>query len=244
VKGDRNLKKQTLLRGSLVILLIAILGIAVFGRDPSRAAEADHAQYLPIVLVPGCIPGPILESDNLAKDLAVEAGINDIRADNGLTILTNVHKVTQAALRHSHDLAENDFKIGHVGTDGSDPGQRIDEACYRWLTIGEIVAGGFDGKPEKVIDAWMNSPGHRDVILSNFFTEFGAGYAYKRRTTYKHYFTVNFGLPDTSFSAGSREYYACSYYLEDESGESWLNLYSIWPCDQLVEMSTEMVDRR
>jgi uncharacterized protein YkwD len=244
VKGDRNLRKQTLLRGSLVILLILILVRADIGHAPGRAANPDHTQYLPIVSYDDCVPGPILESDDPAKDQAVEAGINDIRAGFGFPILTHADKLTQAALRHSHDLAENDFEIGHTGSDGSETEQRIDEACYRWLTIGEIVAGGYDGEPDQVIEAWMNSPGHRYNILFYQFTEFGSGYAYKSRTTYKHYFTVNFGLPDPSSNVLSREYYACSYHLEDESGESWLNLHSVWPCDQLVKLQTGIDERR
>lgn len=238
MKGDHDLRKQTLRRGSLVIFLIFVLGSAVFGRAPGRAAELDHTQYLPVVSYDDCVPGPVLVSDDPARDRDMEAGINDVRADYGLTILAHAGKLSQAALRHSHDLAENDFEIGHTGTDGSDPEQRIEEACYRWLSYGEIVAGGFDGDPDRVIEAWMGSPGHRAVILAGFFTEFGSGYAYKSRTTYKHYFTVDFGLPDTYSNVISPEYYACSYHLEDESGESWLNLYSVWPCDQLVEIPT------
>ena len=221
-----------------MVFLIIIVGSVVFGRPLSRAAEPEHTQYLPVVSYDDCIPGPLLESDDLAKDRAVEAGINDIRAGYLLNALTHSNKLTQAALRHSNDLADNDFEIGHIGTDGSNPEQRIDEACYRWLSYGEIVAGGYGGDPEKVIEAWMGSPGHRAAILAHFFTEFGSGYAYKSRTTYKHYFTVNFGLPDTSSNILSQEYYECSFYLEDESGESWLSLNSIWPCDQLLEIST------
>ena len=78
----------------------------------------------------------------------------------------------------------------------------------------------------------MGSPGHRDIILSNEYAEFGAAYAYNKNSTYKHYYTVDFALRDTELRVTSRDYYFCSYSIKDERGESWINLYSIWPCDQ------------
>ena len=234
------MKIYSLLRGSIAVASVLLFGIIIFaGETLSAAAEdevlATYRQFLPLSFGENCIPRPYITPNDPGIDLAVEKEINKVRANNGLPMLKHSDQIAQAALRHSKDLAENNFVIGHTGTDGSDPIQRLDEACYRWLTIGEVVAGGFDGKPEKVIDAWMNSPGHRYNILFTQFTELGSGYVYKSRTKYKHYFTVNFGLPDTSSKEISREFNSCRYYLEDGSGEIWLNLYSVWPCDQLWE---------
>ena len=227
----------------MVIAFAFLVSMLVLsGGFQAIAAEGDlqetYRQYLPLSFGEKCIPRPYIKPYDPVKDIAIENGINEIRANNGLSILIHSDKLAQAALRHSYDLADNNFVIGHIGTDGSDPYQRIDEACYRWRpygTIGEIVAGGYHGNPDEVIDAWMNSPGHRLNILFAQFTEFGSGYVYKSRTTFKHYFTVNFGLPDTSSNKISQKYYSCQYYREDKSGEVWLNLYSVWPCDQLGE---------
>lgn len=237
------------MRGSLAVSLVLLVGLIIFAGVSKRAAaegnmQAAYRQYLPLSFGERCIPRPYLTSSDSDKDLVIEAEINEVRANHGLPKLKHSDKVTQAALRHSFDLAENNFVIGHTGTDGSDPLQRLNEACYRWLTIGEVVAGGFDGQPDKVVAAWMDSPGHRNNILFPQFTEFGSGYAYKSRTKYKHYFTVNFGLPDTSSNQISREYYSCQYSLEDEAGETWLNMYSVWPCDQLGEMQNGAFDVR
>jgi hypothetical protein len=109
-----------------------------------------------------------------------------------------------------------------VGADGSDPFPRVGEACFWWLTIGEIVVRGYDGKPEQAIDARMKSPGHRYNLLFDHFTELGSGYAYKSRTTYKHSSTVNFGPLKGSSYQTSRVNYACSDYLEEEAGENLL----------------------
>lgn len=237
------------MRGSLAVSIVLLVGLFIFaGASQRAAAEGEllgaYRQYLPLSFGERCIPKPYLTSSDPGKDLVIKDEINQARANNGLPMLKHSDKITQAALRHSYDLAKNNFVIGHTGTDGSDPIQRLNEACYPWLTIGEVVAGGFDGQPDMVVAAWMDSPGHRSNILFPQFTEFGSGYAYKSRTKYKHYFTVNFGLPDTSSNQISQEYYSCQYYLEVEAGEIWLNMYSVWPCSQLGEKQYEAPDLR
>jgi uncharacterized protein YkwD len=88
-------------------------------------------------------------------------------------------------------MARNDF-FSHTGSDGSSPGQRISRAGYRWWTYGENIAAGYPS-PEHVVDAWMNSAGHRANILNPDFRDIGVGYIYKPDTTYGHYWTQDMG---------------------------------------------------
>jgi len=44
-----------------------------------------------------------------------------------------------------------------------------------WRAWGENIAAG-QRTPEIVVDAWMNSPGHRANILSPNFSKIGVGY--------------------------------------------------------------------
>ena len=103
-------------------------------------------------------------------------GINDVRMDNRLPVLENVHGLSEAALRQANDMAINDF-VDHTGSDGSTVGERLEDSCYRWSTYGEILAAGYEN-PEDAIAAWLDSDGHMSIILSEVYTEFGAGYAY------------------------------------------------------------------
>jgi len=191
---------------------------------------AAYVQYLPIVTVDHCIPRPPITPDDLERDMAVEDRINEIREEHGLPRLANSQKITQAALRHSNDMADNNF-FDHTGSDGSRAGDRLDEACYNWQSYGEIIAAGFR-TPAGVVDAWMNSQkGHREVILDGEFAEFGAGYAYNRSSDYKHFWTVDFGLLASDSTIASGEYHLCTYHLQDEGGEIWVRLYTSQPCD-------------
>ncbi|MEV6733259.1 CAP domain-containing protein [Streptomyces sp. NPDC051364] len=105
----------------------------------------------------------------------VVALVNKERAKVGCSALTVNAKLTDAALKHSEDMAAH-ANMSHTGSDGSDPGQRITRAGYTWTTYGENVAYGYN-TPEQVMTGWMNSPGHRENILNCAFKEIGVGLA-------------------------------------------------------------------
>lgn len=247
VKGESDLEKRSLVGWSALLFLFIVSAAGIFWGWPAWAAEvsepAQSAQYLPLITTTDCDPGLLLLPDDLDKDFAVEEKINAIRADRGFPALTNAIKITQAALRHSNDMADNDF-FSHTGSDGSRAGQRLDETCYKWQAYGEIIAAGYGGKPGNVIEAWMKSPGHTSIILSDVYTEFGAGYAYNSSSYYKHYFTVDFGLRATEYRTITDGYYSCTYYMGDENGESWLSIYSVTPCGNVTQVPTGSIGRR
>jgi uncharacterized protein YkwD len=245
VKGECDLEKRSLVRGSVLLVLWIASAAGIFWGWPAWAAAevsepAQSAQYLPLIITTDCVPGPLILPDDLDKDFAVEEKINAIRVDRGLPVLANAQKITQAALRHSNDMADNDF-FSHTGSDGSRAGQRLDETCYKWQAYGEIIAAGYGGNPGTVIEAWMKSPGHTSIILSDVYTEFGAGYAYNSSSNYKHYFTVVFGL---GYRSTTDEYYSCTYYMGDENGESWLSIYSDTPCGNVTQVPPGSIGRR
>ncbi|MET9570024.1 CAP domain-containing protein [Streptomyces virginiae] len=117
---------------------------------------------------------------------AVLALVNQERAAAGCQAVTLNAKLTKAAQDHSADMAANS-NMSHTGSDGSDPGARITRAGYAWSTYGENVAYGYS-TPEKVMEGWMNSPGHRENILNCSFKEIGIGLAQPN-----HYWTQDFG---------------------------------------------------
>ncbi|MEU9506447.1 CAP domain-containing protein [Micromonospora sp. NPDC048170] len=101
--------------------------------------------------------------------------VNAERAKAGCGALGIDDKLTTAAQRHSQDQADN-RNMSHTGSDGSSAGTRLDRVGYSWRTYGENVAWN-QKTPAAVMDAWMNSPGHRANILNCAFTEIGVGVA-------------------------------------------------------------------
>nr|WP_282693953.1 CAP domain-containing protein [Streptomyces sp. CC208A] len=107
-----------------------------------------------------------------AADQVIEL-VNAERAKAGCGPLTANATLTSAAQGHSDDMAARDF-FDHTDPDGDGPGDRITAAGYPWSTYGENIAKG-QTTPEQVMDAWMNSPGHRANILNCSFKEIGIG---------------------------------------------------------------------
>ncbi|MFJ5829398.1 CAP domain-containing protein [Streptomyces sp. NPDC093089] len=103
----------------------------------------------------------------------VIALVNAERAKAGCGPLTANATLTKAAQGHSDDMAARDF-FDHTNPDGKGPGDRVTAAGYPWSTYGENIAMGQQ-TPEQVMDAWMNSSGHRANILNCDFKEIGVG---------------------------------------------------------------------
>lgn len=59
--------------------------------------------------------------------------------------------------------------------------------------VGENIAAGQKSSRE-VVEAWMNSPSHRENIMNPKFREMGVGYLYQPNLKYKHYWAQFFRL--------------------------------------------------
>ncbi|MEU4397340.1 CAP domain-containing protein [Micromonospora orduensis] len=101
--------------------------------------------------------------------------VNAERAKAGCKALSIDDKLMTAAQKHSQDQADHQ-NMSHTGSDGSNAGVRLDRVGYAWRTYGENVAWN-QKTPASVMDAWMNSSGHRANILNCAFTEIGVGIA-------------------------------------------------------------------
>jgi uncharacterized protein YkwD len=121
---------------------------------------------------------------------------NQERANHGLPPLLKDDRLMAAAEGHSLDMALNDF-YDYTGSDGSLPRERGSRQGYNWWTYGENLAAGEGLCREQdqslVMQAWMNSPSHRDNILDPDFEDIGVGFVYDPQSTYICYWTVDFG---------------------------------------------------
>ncbi len=100
--------------------------------------------------------------------------VNNFRAQNGLPALALNTKLNSAAQRHSDDMAANNT-MSHNCKDGTTASQRVTQAGYTWRTVAENVARG-QKTPQEVVNAWINSPGHRANMLNTSVKDIGVGY--------------------------------------------------------------------
>ncbi len=117
--------------------------------------------------------------------------VNVERAAQGLHPLSYDHHLATAARDHSEDMGLQDY-FSHTSLDGRTVPDRITAAGYFYNTYGENIAAG-QPTPEAVIDAWMSSSGHRANILNPNFCDIGVGYSYLADSSYRHYWTQDFG---------------------------------------------------
>jgi len=218
-------RSAILLLVGVVVFLLVVSTLADVGTVPQAPLELTPG-YLPIVIKPiSGIPPDDLENEQTVADL-----INQHRdAHGGLAPVTLVSELTQSARRHSRDMADNNF-TSHTGSDGSDAGQRMEEAGYAWIRWGEIIAWGFGGNPESAVNWWMNSPGHRAIILDGRYEDFGVGYARNENSDWVHYWTVNFGTRAAYGMSPSPELHVCTFSIQNQVGGSSLTIYSSEPC--------------
>ncbi len=107
--------------------------------------------------------------------------VNIERAKEGLPPLEISYELTEIARQRSIDMANGlPFSHYHVDKYGNEYGDGIafelmQERGIRYKWAGENIAAGQE-TPQDVVDAWMNSPGHRANILRPEFTSIGVGF--------------------------------------------------------------------
>ncbi len=93
------------------------------------------------------------------------------RQSRGLNPLKSDPLLTKAAARKAGDMVARDY-WAHVSPTGTQPWFFISESGYSYRYAGENLARDFSD-PASVVKAWMNSPSHRDNLLSNRYQDIG-----------------------------------------------------------------------
>ena len=145
--------------------------LAFFGAAGTASAACANAAADPQV-----VAEPTVEAVTLCL-------LNDERRQAGRSALRSNGKLALAAERHAEDMGAQGY-FAHDSLDGRSFLERIKAAGYlagrpaSW-SVGENIAWG-NGRlatPSQIVEAWMDSPGHKRNILSSKFREIGLGLA-------------------------------------------------------------------
>ena len=118
---------------------------------------------------------PEQDAGVLAYEEEVIRLVNEIREKNGLKPLTKNWELCRVARYKSQDMVENRY-FSHTSPTYGSPFQMMKDFGLAYRTAGENIAYG-QRTPQEVMNAWMNSSGHRANILNPSFTQIGVGYA-------------------------------------------------------------------
>jgi uncharacterized YkwD family protein len=111
--------------------------------------------------------------DVVAFEKEVVRLVNIERMKQGLPTLIYHDDLSRIARMKSEDMRKNNY-FDHVSPTYGSPGDMLIAEGYRYSICGENIAYGQRTAAD-VVDAWMNSPGHRANILNAKFTHIGVG---------------------------------------------------------------------
>ena len=100
--------------------------------------------------------------------------VNVERAKNGLSPLTHDWELSRVARYKSMDMKENNY-FSHTSPTFGSPFDMMKSFGISYRSAGENIAKG-QTTPQKVVNSWMNSQGHRANILNKSYTHIGVGY--------------------------------------------------------------------
>lgn len=155
-----------------------------------------------VVLLGGCAestahlkpPGARIDVSQVTLDPeAARKAINRYRASKGVQPLTLNARLTEAARRHSADLARLD-RISHKGSDGSNPWNRVEKAGYAPKLAAENVGAGQRSLAE-VIRGWQESKGHDHNLLLPDATQMGIALVKNPASSYGTFWTLVLATP-------------------------------------------------
>ena len=141
----------------------------------SEVINANPQISNPDLIYPGQVLNiPEVSSSVLAFENEVIRLVNEQRAQHGLKSLTTNWELSRVARYKSQDMVDKRY-FSHTSPTYGSPFQMIKSFGISYRTAGENIAYG-QRTPQAVVNAWMNSSGHRANILNASYTQIGVGY--------------------------------------------------------------------
>jgi uncharacterized protein YkwD len=146
-------------------LVLAALALSA-GVPPAQA----HAACPNANAAPG-------DAANHALRRAVRCIVNEERVARGLRSLRSQGALRKAARGHARDMVERGY-FAHE-REGSTTRSRLRDAGWDGHSAGETLAWGCGslGVPRAIVDGWLGSPAHRDILLGRSYRRAGIGLA-------------------------------------------------------------------
>ncbi len=158
-----------------------------------------------LVALAGC---PLLGGTSIEeKEMDAFDRVNRERTSRGLGALVMDEAVRLVARAHSEDMVARDF-FSHTNPDGQGPSGRLDAVGIGYNSAGENIAwNNFSNPVTTAVNGWMDSEGHRQNILWEWYTHTGMGVAPDGSGGY--YFTQVFIRPSKKAPEGAVQVLYC-----------------------------------
>jgi uncharacterized protein YkwD len=147
---------------------LAAASLLLLAAAPARASACPHGDDVATALSP---------ADRRAALLCV---VGAERGARGLAAVRESAQLTIAAQRHADDMVARAF-FAHVTPGGTTLAERVLATGYisnrRNWALGEAIAWAQDplDTAAQLVQAWLNSPPHRAILLDRSFRDVGIG---------------------------------------------------------------------
>ena len=134
-------------------------------------------------------PQPFLTTEGVIKFTNIQ------REKNGLPLIAENSLLDGSAQKKVQDMFAKQY-FEHISPQGLDVSDLAEDAGYKFIEIGENLALGNFLNDEALVQAWMDSPGHRENILNSNYREIGVAVlkgTYQGKTTWMA--VQHFGRP-------------------------------------------------
>ena len=172
----------------IIIIILAAAGLAGFwfrkdisvyyNKVDNQVADtlSDIAKITEEVKKEVITPPPLRASQNYSDSTLSRSGVinwtNTERSKNGLQALNENNRLNSSAQAKVNDMFTKQY-FDHVSPSGRSVSDLADDTDYEYLIIGENLALGNFKDDNDLVQAWMNSPGHRANILNEKYRDIG-----------------------------------------------------------------------
>jgi uncharacterized protein YkwD len=95
------------------------------------------------------------------------------RSKVGASPLVLDSRIIDVAQNFAEDMYQRNY-FSHTNPEGLSVADRLKKNQVPWTSAGENIAWGQQS-PREVMNAWMNSPGHRENLLNKSYKKIGIG---------------------------------------------------------------------
>ena len=139
---------------------------------PNSSQDAGYQASLPQHVEFQGDMQPNIPQEPLTKDAIIQL-TNDTRIYHRHTPLTENQLLNSIAEERVRDMFRRQY-IAHVSPIGEQASDYAQKVGYQYKIIAENIASGNFLNNQKIIDGWMQSPGHRENMLSPDIKDIGA----------------------------------------------------------------------
>lgn len=142
----------------IFVIFILIETISFASYIEAKSGEEERRNNIEIMINE---EASLKEEENETLNL-----INEYREKNGLTKLKPISKLQNMAKLKAEDIVKNEY-FSHTSENLGTPFEMLKENGVEYKFAGENLAGSVS--PKKAVEAWINSPTHKDNILDKDF---------------------------------------------------------------------------